>query len=107
MAVEGATESTPFIDHNILVFKIKGKMFCMASLEPKDGIFWADLKCNPERSAELREHYNGIGPGHVKTTFLWNRVILESDVPDSLVAELVNHSAGEVLKKLPKSVKSK
>lgn len=102
MAIKGATESTPFLGHNILVFKVMDKMFCMAPLEPKDGVFYADLKCNAEYTLELREKYQGIGPGHVSTTLLWHRIVLESDVPDRLIVELINHSVQEVIKKLPK-----
>lgn len=102
MAIKGATESTPFIDHNILVFKVMDKMFCMVSLTPKDGVFRADLKCGPEYTLELRDKYNGITAGHVPTTLLWHRITLESDVPDKMIVDLIKHSVDEVIKKLPK-----
>ena len=102
LSIKGAKESTPFIDPNVLVFKVVEKMFCMLSLEPKDGIFWVDLKSNPEYTQELREKYSGIGPGHVKSTLLWHRVTLDSDVPDKLIIELIHHSVDEIIKKLPK-----
>lgn len=103
MAVKGAEVSTPFIHHNEAVYKVMGKMFAFVSLAPKDGIFIVNLKCDPDRSAELREQYAGVNPGHHPTTFLWNGVILESDVPDELITELVAHSVDEVIKKLPKA----
>lgn len=102
LSIKGATESTPFLGHNVLVFKVMDKMFCMVPLEPKDGIFHADLQCDPEYTIELREKYSGIGPGHVPTTLLWHRVILDSDVPDKLILELIYHSVQEVIKKMPK-----
>lgn len=102
LAIPGATESFPFIDPNILVFKIMDKMFCMASLLPKEGIFWADLKCDPDYTIELRDKYAGIGPGHVKTALMWHRVTLESDVPDELIIKLIRHSVDEVVKVMPK-----
>ncbi|MCD7901285.1 MAG: MmcQ/YjbR family DNA-binding protein [Bacteroides sp.] len=103
IAIKGATESTPFLGHNILVFKVFDKMFCMMPLEPKDGIFWADLKCNPEYTLELREKYAGINHGHVKSTLLWHRITLDSDVPDKLIVKLISHSVDEVIKKIPKA----
>ena len=103
MAIKGATESTPFLDPNIVVFKVMEKMFCMLPLEPKNRIFHADLKCDPEYTLELREKYQGIGPGHVPSTLLWHRIVLESDVPDTLIMELIHHSVEEVIKKLPKA----
>jgi len=102
LAVPEATESMPFIDPNMLAFKVAGRQFCMASLNPKEGIFWADLKCDPNYTIELREKYRGIGPGHVKTAMMWNRVTLDSDVPDALIVELIRHSVEEVIKAMPK-----
>jgi predicted DNA-binding protein (MmcQ/YjbR family) len=101
LSVKGATESLPFLNHNVLVFKVMEKMFAYIPLEPKDGIFKADLKCNPEKSIELREKYSGITQTDFKT-LLWNLITLESDVPDDLIKELILHSVEEVIKKLPK-----
>ena len=101
LSIKGATESLPFLHHNVLVFKVMDKMFAYIPLEPKDGVFKADLKCNPDKSVELRERYNGITATDFKTQ-LWNLVTLQSDVPDELIKELIEHSAEEVIKKLPK-----
>lgn len=102
LAIKGATESMPFIDPNVVVFKVMDKMFAMLSLTPKDGIFKADMKCDPELTLEFREKYAGIGSGHVPSTLLWHRITLESDVPDKLIVELIEHAVAEVIKKLPK-----
>jgi len=102
LSIKGASESLPFIRHNILVFKVVGKMFAYISLEPKDGVFRADVKCDPEKSLELRDKYSGITPTDFKTP-LWNLITLESDVPDELIQELIRHAADEVIKKLPKN----
>ncbi|MDR0431422.1 MAG: MmcQ/YjbR family DNA-binding protein [Tannerellaceae bacterium] len=101
LSVKGATESLPFLGHNVLVFKVMEKMFAYIPLEPKDGIFRANLKCDPERSIELREKYNGITSTDFKTP-LWNLVTLDNDLPDDLIKELIQHSADQVIKKLPK-----
>jgi predicted DNA-binding protein (MmcQ/YjbR family) len=101
LAIKGSTESAPFIDHNVLVFKVMEKMFAYIPLAPKDGKFKVYLKCNPDRSVELRERYSGITDSEW-SHLLWNMVYLESDVPDKLIAELIIHSADEVIKKLPK-----
>lgn len=101
LSIKGSSESLPFLGHNVLVFKVMDKMFAYIPLDPKDGIFKADLKCNPEKSVELREKYDGITETDFKTP-LWNLVMLESDVPDNLIKELIQHSVDEVIKKLPK-----
>lgn len=101
LIVKGSSESLPFLGHNVLVFKVMDKMFAYVGLEPKDGVFKANLKCNPERSEKLREQYNGVVETDFKT-LLWNLVILKSDVPDDLIKDLINHSANEVILTLSK-----
>lgn len=101
LSVKGAVESISLQNRNVIVCKVMGKVFVYIPLEPEDGIFKAYLKCDPEKSVELRDKYNGITPDDFKT-LLWNWVTLESDVPDDLIEELIRHSADEVIKKLPK-----
>lgn len=101
ISIKGATESFPF-DETTLVFKVMDKMFAYTGLSPKDGNFKVDLKCNAEKSAELRDKYAGIKHGTHTRGLLWNSVYIESDVPDKVIKELINHSVEEVIKKLPK-----
>jgi len=102
ISIKGATESFPF-DESTLVFKVMEKMFAYIALDPKDGQFAVNLKCDPEKSIELRERYQGVKNGiHMPQGLLWNAVYLESDVPDVLIQELIKHSVEEVIKKLPK-----
>jgi predicted DNA-binding protein (MmcQ/YjbR family) len=104
LTVKGVEESTPFIDPSILVFKVMGKIFAYVGLEPKDGVFRAVMKCNPERSVELRERYAGVTHAtHTKADeYGWNAVSLDGDVPDSLIIELLHHSVAEVVGALSK-----
>jgi hypothetical protein len=101
LSVKGATECMPFDEHT-LVYKVMGKMFSFAPLNPKDGRFWANMKCDPDKSVELRERYEDIFFGSYSDKKYWITVHLEGDVPDSLIKELINHSVEEVIKKLPK-----
>lgn len=102
ISVKGASESFPF-DESTLVFKVMGKMFAYTGLDPKDGFFKVNLKCDPEKSSELRARYEGITHGTHTRGLLWNAVHLASDVPDKLIKELIDHSVEEVIKKLPKN----
>jgi len=102
LSVKGATESCPFLDENILVFKVMDKMFAYINLKPKDGLFCASMKCDPDKSKELRDNYTGIAHGAHTKSYTWNAVYIESDVPDELIRELVDHSVEEVIKKLSK-----
>ncbi len=102
LSVKGADESFPFFDDRILVFKVMGKMFAYVNIEPKDALFRVSMKCDPGKSIELREQYEGIVNGQHTKTLTWNSVYLESDVPDDLIKELIIHSVDEVIRKLPK-----
>lgn len=101
LAMKGATESFPF-DQDTLVFKVGGKMFALTSLAHFNSI---NLKCDPERSVELREHYQGVNPGFHMNKTHWNTVSLDRDVPQSLILDLIHHSYQLVYKSLPKRVK--
>lgn len=106
LSVKGADESFPFFDNRILVFKVMAKMFAYVNIEPKDALFRVSVKCDPNRSVELRERYEGITNGQHTKTLTWNSIYLESDVPDDLIKELIIHSADEVIKKLPKKLQA-
>ena len=101
LSVKGAEECFPF-DEDVLVFKVAGKMFAYGSLAPRNGRYVFSLKCDPERTLELREHYADIGRGIHTASNLWISVAIQGDVPDSLIEELIRHSVDEVIKKLPK-----
>ncbi len=101
LAVKGAEESTPFLDRTVVVFKVMGKMFCYMPLEPRDGVMRAYMKCDPDRSVDLRDRYAGFTETEFRTP-LWNAVALESDVPDDMIEQLVRHSVDEVIRRLPR-----
>jgi predicted DNA-binding protein (MmcQ/YjbR family) len=101
ISVKGASESFPF-DETTLVFRIMGKMFVYVNLSPKDGQFKVNMKCDPEKSYELREKYQGVRQGVHTRSIMWNSVYLASDVPDKLIKELIKHSVEEVIKKMSK-----
>ena len=103
LSKKGVTESFPF-DEQTLVFKVMGKMFALTGLEriPTQ----VNLKCDPERSASLREEYDGIifGAFHMSKLH-WNSVVIEGTLPNVLLLELIDHSYDLVVAKLTKKVK--
>lgn len=101
ISIKGATESFPFGD-DTLVYKVMDKMFAYMGLESRDGEFWLNVKCDPEKAIELRECYIGVRPGYHSNKKYWNTIVIESDVSDVLIKELIQHSVDEVIKKLPK-----
>jgi len=101
LEITGSSESFPFGD-DTLVYKVMDKMFAYMGLESRDGEFWLNLKCDPEKAIDLREYYEGIRPGYHSNKKYWNTIVLDSDVPHKLIKELIQHSVDEVIKKLPK-----
>tara|TARA_R110002124_G_scaffold120895_6_gene278953 strand:- start:13907 stop:14266 length:360 start_codon:yes stop_codon:yes gene_type:complete len=103
LAKKGATESFPF-DEKTLVFKVMGKMFSLSGLEriPTE----INLKCDPERSMELREDYDGlIYSGYHMSGKHWNTLKIES-LPPKLVMQLIDHSYELVVAKLTRKLKA-
>lgn len=101
LALPGVTESTPF-DKITLVFKVMGKMFCLANME---GFTSLNVKCNPEKAIELRERYTDVLPGYHMSKVHWNTVNVNGDVPDQLIFEWVNDSYSLVAETLTKKLK--
>jgi predicted DNA-binding protein (MmcQ/YjbR family) len=99
LSKKGVTEGFPF-DRDTLVFKVMGKMFAVVPLErfPPQ----ANLKCDPEKSLELREAYEGkILPGYHMSKIHWNTVHIEQ-LPENLLRELIDHSYKLIVASLPK-----
>jgi predicted DNA-binding protein (MmcQ/YjbR family) len=106
--LSGVTQGFPF-DEKTLVFKVgnddKRKMFALLDIED---FKFVNLKCDPERSLELRGEYEGVKPAWHMNKKHWNSVVPDpiSDVPAKLFWELLLHSYELVRKSLPVKVKS-
>ncbi len=92
------TESFPF-DEVTLVFKVAGKMFALVNL---DGNLSINLKCDPEKALELREHYPAVLPGYHMNKRLWNTIFLDGTLDNDLVKSWIDDSYDLVVEKLPK-----
>jgi predicted DNA-binding protein (MmcQ/YjbR family) len=103
IAKKGVTEEFPF-DEKTLVFKVMGKMFALSGLERIPA--QVNLKCDPERSATLREEYDGVITGAFHMSKLhWNSVVLQ-EVPPQLIIELIDHSYDLVVSKMTKKLRT-
>ena len=97
----GVTEETPF-GPDTLVMKVMNKVFALTGIVDYEFI---NLKCEPEKAAELREQYEGIRPGwHMNKTH-WNSVFVDGSVPENLMRELIDHSYELIVDSLPKKLK--
>lgn len=103
---KGVTESFPF-DDNTLVFKVGAKMFALTSLKSwEHGNPSINLKCDPERSSELRAENEDIIEGYHMSKVHWNTIYANKGVADKLIVELLQHSYELVLSSLTKKIRS-
>ena len=104
LSKSGAEETTPF-GPDVLVYKVGGKMF--AATVPDKFPARINLKCDPDRSAVLRDEYESIQPGYHMNKRHWNTVFLDGTVPAKLIRELIDVSHEMVVASLPKAERAK
>lgn len=103
MGLQGVEETLPF-GPDTLVYKVYGKVFALTGLDGEE--FSVNLKCDPDRSLELRDEYpDGITPGWHMNKKHWNTVFFESGISDKLLKELIDHSYKLVIAGLPSGIK--
>jgi len=98
---KGALECFPF-DDVTLVFQVNGKMFALCNL---DGDLSINLKCDPEKAVELREHYPSVKPGYHMNKKLWNTVEIDGSVNDSIIKSWIDDSYQLIVASLTKKQK--
>jgi len=100
MEFPGVTEQIQWEDN--LVFKVGGKMFAVAPLEPAR--LWLSLKADPEEFVDLTER-----PGIIPAPYLERAKWVAIETPETLttteVAGLLRRSYELVLAKLPRAAR--
>jgi predicted DNA-binding protein (MmcQ/YjbR family) len=86
---------------NDLVFKVGGKMFAVAALEPAK--VWLSFKCSPEEFTELVER-PGVIPAPYLARNSWVALETEDALSVTEIQRLIRNSYNLVLAKLPKRV---
>ena len=101
---KGVTEHFPF-DEVTLVFKVMNKMFALTGLDSwEKGETKVNLKCDPDKSLELRGEYESITPGWHMNKKHWNTVTLNNDVSDDFAFQLIDHSYDLIVKGLTRKL---
>jgi predicted DNA-binding protein (MmcQ/YjbR family) len=98
-----ATEDVQW-EHNLL-FRVAGKMFCIANLEPGISPTKIAFKCTPEKFAELVE-IEGIIPAPYMARNHWVAMIEMNALRQPEVKELIQSSYQLILEKLPKKTQA-
>lgn len=93
------TECFPF-DETTLVFKVAEKMFALSGLEQQPTK--VNLKCDPERSIELRSEFDDIIEGYHMSKKHWNTITIQGNISNKLIIELIDHSYDLVVKGMTK-----
>jgi predicted DNA-binding protein (MmcQ/YjbR family) len=89
-----AEETFPF-GPDTLVFKVKGKIFFLASLNKQPVQF--NVKCDPEKAIDLREKFASVLPGYHMNKKLWNTVIIDGSISAHQLREFIDDSYQLVL----------
>lgn len=103
LAKDATTEGFPF-GGDILVFKVKGKVFLLAGLDEQPCSF--NVKCDPDYAIELREQYpdSVLGAYHMNKKH-WNTVVCDGEVPQATLLSLIDLSYDLVVAGLSKRVR--
>jgi predicted DNA-binding protein (MmcQ/YjbR family) len=99
LSLPHATEDVQW-EHDLL-FRIAGKMFCVANMEPQLSPTKIAFKCTPEKFAELVE-IEGIIPAPYMARNHWVAIIEMDSLRQPELKELIRESYRLVLEKLPK-----
>lgn len=103
LSLPSATEDVQW-EHNLL-FRIAGKMFCIANLEPAVSPTKICFKCAPEKFAELVE-VEGIIPAPYMARNHWVAMLEMDALRQPEIKELIQESYQMILAKLPKKTQS-
>src|SRR5260221_9057189 len=103
LSLPHATEDVQW-EHDLL-FRISGKMFCVANMEPELVPTKIAFKCTPEKFAELVE-LEGIIPAPYMARNHWVAMIDMDALRQPELKELIRNSYQLVLEKLPKKTQA-
>lgn len=105
LSLKAVKENMPWTEpqYSMLVtFSIGGKWFCLLDPDKK----FIDVKSDPEKIQDLLAHYKGAFPAWHMNKEHWFGITLDSDVPDSLIKELLEDGYKAVASHLPKKTKA-
>ena len=103
LSLPHATEGVQW-EHDLL-FRIAGKMFCVANLEPAMSPTKIAFKCTPEKFAELVE-IEGIIPAPYMARNHWVAMLDINALRQPEIKELIQESYQMILEKLPKKTQA-
>jgi predicted DNA-binding protein (MmcQ/YjbR family) len=103
LSLPHATEGVQW-EHDLL-FRIAGKMFCVASLEPGMSPTKIAFKCTPEKFAELVE-IDGVIPAPYMARNHWVAMLDMDALRQPDIKDLITESYQMIMAKLPKKTQA-
>lgn len=105
-------ETFPF-GTEVMVFKVKGKMFALLSAEGgknNNSRPQMNLKCEPLEATQLRDVFDDVVPGYHMNKTHWNTLYLlgkesSCDIPEGEIKRQIDNSYGLVIKGLTKAMR--
>ncbi|MBN2732466.1 MAG: MmcQ/YjbR family DNA-binding protein [Balneolaceae bacterium] len=101
LAMPAVTEGMPF-GEDVLVFKVKGKIFCLTNIDTFEFI---NVKCDPGKALLLREEHSAVKPGYHMNKKHWNSVYIDGSISDKLIREWIVDSYNLVVGTLPEKTR--
>lgn len=99
LSKKGVEETFPF-DDITPVYKVMGKMFLLSNLTPPHSI---NIKAEPEKIVEMREHYEAVTPGYHMNKNHWNTVEINRSIKDDIILGWIDDSYDLVVTGLKKA----
>lgn len=99
LAKKAVEEGFPF-GESTLVFKVKGKIFLLASLDA--AVLQFNVKADPEQAIEWREQYAAVQPGYHMNKRHWNTVVVDGSIPARILRQMIDDSYRLVALSLPR-----
>lgn len=96
------SEDTAF-GEDYLLFRVCGKIFACYGFNLED---YFVVKCDPDYALDLRDRHDEIIPAWHWNKRYWNQIRLHGNLPDDFILSLIRHSYSEVVKKLPRRIKT-
>ncbi len=86
-----------------LLLRVCDRIFACIGLVHTDYLV---LKCDPDYATELREIHPDIEPAWHWNKKYWNQHRLSGNLRDDFIRSLIRHSYAEVVRKLPKRIRT-
>ena len=97
-------ENMPFAKHeyaDLVTFTVADKWFCLLDLQNKR----INVKCDPDICLDKRDKYQGAFPAWHMNKKHWLGIMLDSDMPNSVIERLLYDGYKLIISKLPKRLK--